>query len=36
MSDERPIGELLPDDVLAWGRASRLPSTRDDALSVWE
>lgn len=26
----------LPDDVLAWGRASRLPSTRDDALSVWE
>ncbi len=25
----------LPDDMLAWGRSSRLPSTRSDALSVW-
>ncbi|EYT52726.1 4-hydroxybenzoyl-CoA thioesterase [Leucobacter sp. UCD-THU] len=26
----------VPDDVLAWGASSRLPSTRSDARSVWE
>lgn len=26
----------VPDDVLAWGRSTRLPSTRDAAVSVWE
>ncbi|MBL3686933.1 thioesterase [Leucobacter zeae] len=43
-----PIDELLeksgadpeelrvPEEVLAWGASTRLPSLRDDALSVWE
>ena len=26
----------LPEDIQAWGQASRLPSTRDDATSVWK
>ncbi len=26
----------VPEEVLAWGHATRLPSTRDDATSVWE
>lgn len=25
----------LPDEVLAWGRSTRLPSLRDDATSIW-
>lgn len=30
------VDELqLPDEVRAWGLASRLPSTRDDATSTW-
>lgn len=27
---------IVPEEVLAWGRSTRLPSTRDDAISVWE
>ena len=26
----------VPEEVLAWGQATRLPSTRDAALSVWD
>lgn len=25
----------VPEEILEWGRATRLPSTRDDATSVW-
>ena len=27
---------VVPEDVLAWGRQTRLPSLRDEAVSVWE
>ncbi|MBP1325130.1 acyl-CoA thioesterase FadM [Leucobacter exalbidus] len=27
---------VVPADILTWGQQSRLPSTRDDATSVWE
>lgn len=27
---------VLPDEVLEWGKMTRLPSTRDEAVSVWE
>lgn len=26
----------VPEEILAWGQATRLPSTRDDATSTWE
>lgn len=31
-----PAAFSVPEDVLAWGRAARLPSTRADAVSTWE
>jgi len=33
--DFEPSALHLPEDVLAWGLSTRLPSTRDDAQSVW-
>lgn len=31
-----PADFKVPAEVLAWGQSTRLPSTRDDATSVWE
>lgn len=31
-----PEDFTLPEHILAWGQSTRLPSTRDDATSVWE
>lgn len=32
-ADPRELG--VPQDVLDWGLSTRLPSTRDDAISIW-
>lgn len=31
-----PGGLVVPEDILAWGRQSRLPSLRDEAVSAWD
>lgn len=34
-SGANPEEFQLPEDIIAWGQATRLPSTRDDATSTW-
>lgn len=31
-----PSTMIVPEEILEWGRATKLPSTRSDAVSVWE
>lgn len=35
-TDADPARMVVPDDILAWGQATKLPSTRTDTPSTWD